>query len=96
MHTAPFANFGLPYHRSFAADAEPLPPDEPVELAIELMGTGVLVDAGHRLRLTITGALARDFGLFPDPEGRDRPTITVLRDAAHPSRLEVPVVSDAR
>ncbi len=87
---APWEDFGLPFHRGNAEDLEPLP-DEPAELLIDLMGTAVTIDAGHRLRLTIAGADAANHALYPDPEGVDAPTVTIHRGAPRGSWLDVPM-----
>jgi uncharacterized protein len=51
----PYDTLGLPYHRSFRADIEPLAPG-PNELILELSPTSYVVKAGRRLRVTVTGA----------------------------------------
>jgi len=88
---APWEDFGLPFHRGNAEDLEALT-DEPAELLIDLMGTAVMIDAGHRLRLTIAGADAANHALYPDPEGVDTPTVTIHRGGESASWLEVPAV----
>ncbi len=88
---APWNNFGLPFHRSFAEDMSPLP-DHPVELAFDLMGTANVFDAGHRIRVTVAGASARDFAVYPDSDGRQPPTLSIFRSQVCPSGLELPVV----
>lgn len=89
LHTPPFDNFGLPYHRSYAADVEPLTPGEPVELVFDLHPTSNIFDAGHRIRVRVSNADAGNFAaLVLDPP----PSITIHRDAAHPSRIVLPVI----
>ncbi len=87
---APWNNFDLPFHRGNAEDLEPLP-DHPVELLIDLMGTAITIDEGHRLRLTVAGADAANHALHPDPEGVDAPTVTVHRGGDDGSWLDLPV-----
>jgi putative CocE/NonD family hydrolase len=87
---APWDNFGLPFHRGYEEDLEPLPA-EPAEMAFELMGTAVVIDAGHRLRLTIAGADAANHAPYPDPES-GAPTVSVYRNATYPSSVELPRV----
>ncbi len=54
---APYSNFmGLPYHRGERGDAQPLAPDEPARLRLDLLPTSTIIKAGHRLRLTVAGA----------------------------------------
>ncbi len=89
---APFDNFDLPYHQSHAEDLQPLTPGEPTLLEFDIMGTAIVIDAGHRLRLTIVGADAANFGLHPDPEGKDAPTINLHRGGDQASFITVPVI----
>ena len=90
---APFDNFGLPFHRSYAEDLADMVPGEPTELSFDLMGTAIVIDAGHRIRVTITGADARNFALHPDPAGQDAPRIEVLRGGELASYVELPVMT---
>ena len=89
LHTPPYENFGLPWHRSFAEDVAPLPPGEPVELRFDLQPTANIFDAGHRIRVRVVNADA-DNHLTPalDPA----PIITLYRSPAYPSRIELPVM----
>ena len=89
---APFDNFGLPFHRSYAEDLTPLAPGEPTEVTFDLMGTAITFDQGHHLRITITGADARNFAPYPDPDGQDAPTIEVLRGGERASFVSMPVM----
>jgi putative CocE/NonD family hydrolase len=87
---APFDDLGLPYHPSTEETLLPLP-DHPVELVIDLMGTAAVIDAGHRLRLTVAGANRPDFEGYPDPATSGVPVIKVYRDRGRPSSLDVPM-----
>jgi putative CocE/NonD family hydrolase len=89
LSSAPFDNLGLPYHRSFAEDVDPLP-DEPVELVFDLLPTSNVFDAGHRIRLTLTGA---DQDTALTPELSPPPTVSVYRNADHASYVTLPIVS---
>jgi uncharacterized protein len=84
----PYRIFG-PYRSFSRADAMPLVPGETAELRFELLPLSALVRAGHRLRVSIAGADADTFRRIPE---NGMPTISVHRSAAHPSRLELPVV----
>ncbi len=86
---APYDTLGLPWYPSRAADSQPLQPGEPVDLALALLPVSHIVQAGHRLRLTVTGADPRQRNLAElrqDPA----PVITLLTggDAA---RLTLPL-----
>jgi len=85
----PFGNLDLPYHRSYKEDVADLPPGEPVELVLDLFPTSNIFRAGHRIRVTITGAdsgNAQTRGEYPPP------MITLYRDAQHASYISLPVI----
>ena len=84
----PHARLGLPYHSGLEKDVAKLP-HEPVELVFDLLPTGKHFPAGHRIRIAVTGA---DQDSYQTPQGRPAPTITVFRDAQHPSYVILPVV----
>jgi putative CocE/NonD family hydrolase len=79
---------GLPYHPHGGHDARPLP-DGPVELVFDLLPTARHFAAGHRIRIAITCA---DKDSYQTPQHTPAPTIQVLRDSEHPSRVILPVV----
>ena len=89
---APFNNFGLPFHRSYEEDLQPMQPGQPTELTFDLMGSAITLDAGHRIRITITGADAHNFALYPDPTGGDAPIIEVLTGGPSGSYVELPIL----
>jgi putative CocE/NonD family hydrolase len=89
---APWENFGLPYHRSFKKDVRKRLPAEPVELVFDLLGTAIVIDAGHRIRISIAGADALNHALYPDRKGRKAPTISIYRGAEHGSYVELPMM----
>ena len=72
--------------RGGLSTAEPMEPGHVERLEIPLQVCGVIVPAGHRLRVAIAGA---DWPLaWPPP----RPaTLTLHHDAAHPSAIRLPV-----
>ena len=81
---------GVPWHRSFAQDAEPLVPGKPARLVFEMMPTSYLFKAGHRIQLTVTGAdyreRARDTAALAK-------SVRIYADRAHPSTMTLPVVA---
>ena len=89
---APFDNLDLPFHRSYAEDLEGLTPGEPTELAFDLTGTAIVLDAGHRIRVTVAGADARNYAPFPDGGEADAPRIEILLGGENGSYVELPVV----
>ena len=88
ISTAPYEYLGLPYQRSYAEDIADLP-DQPVELVFDLLPTSYVFDAGHRIRVTITGA-DKDTALTPqvDPP----PTVHLYRGADHASYVVLPII----
>ncbi|HRE48685.1 MAG TPA: CocE/NonD family hydrolase [Aggregatilineales bacterium] len=91
MSDAPYTMMGLPYQRSFAEDIQPLVAGgDPVELVIGLLPTSNIIDAGHRIRLRITGA---DKDNHLTPEVSPPPLLSLVFDGgAHPSRIVLPVI----
>jgi X-Pro dipeptidyl-peptidase C-terminal non-catalytic domain len=84
-----YDNLGLPFHRSYAADAQPLKPGRPVELVFDLQPTSNIFDAGNRLRITVVGADADNATpLTQDPP----PTVKVYRNKRMASYVNLPVV----
>lgn len=79
-----------PYHSFRRADAMPLVPGEPVELAFELLPTSYLFKAGHRIRIAIAGADAGHFARVPADETLV-PRLKVYRDRLRPSRIVLPI-----
>ena len=80
---------GLPYHRGNRADRADLTPGQPVELAFDLYPTSTLFAAGHRIRVTVTGA---DKANAVTPERNPPPKITLYREAGRASYIELPVI----
>ena len=86
--TPPFVAAG-PYHTFRVEDAQPLVPGEPAELSFALLPVSVVVPKGHRLRVAVAGHDADTFARIP-AQGPVR--VEVLRSAAHPSHVDLPVV----
>jgi hypothetical protein len=89
---APWDNFGLPFHPSQTNDVVPMTPGSPTAIDFDLEGTAIVIDAGHRIRVTVVGADRANYELWPDPKGVDAPTLTVERGGEHASYVELPVV----
>jgi len=76
-----------------------LAPGEPTEVTIDLGATSNLFRAGHRIRLEVSSSNFPRFdrnpnsgGVFGEDVEARTAAQTVLHDAAHPSRLILPVV----
>lgn len=72
LAAAPYDVLGMPWQSGLSADAEPLVPGKPVEMQIALLPGARVFRAGHRFRVTITGA---------DPRQRN---LAELREAPAP------------
>ena len=71
-----------------------------VELVIDLLPTSWVFKKGHKIRVSIAGADWPTFQLHPElsptnnptDQNNIAPTITVYRDAKHPSRIKLPII----
>lgn len=89
LGTAPYDYLGLPWHRSFREDHQPMEPGVPAELLFDLLPTSTIVKKGARLRLVVTGADPRQRRIMRfDPA----PEVTVRTGGDTPSYIDVPVV----
>lgn len=84
----PYPSLDLPYNRSMEVDLEPLRKDEPAKLVLDLYPVSNVFDAGHRIRVTITGA---DRANHATPELDPPAVVTVHRDVSRASRVVLPV-----
>jgi putative CocE/NonD family hydrolase len=90
LSAAPFDNFGLPWRDHFQSGLQPIPAGEPMELVFDLRPTAWQFQPGSSLRITIAFA---DAGNFDTPVLQPAPQLQVLREAGHPSFVELPVVT---
>ncbi|HET9910994.1 MAG TPA: CocE/NonD family hydrolase [Anaerolineales bacterium] len=88
LSPAPFNNLGLPWHNHFQSDLQPIPPRAPIELVFDLLPTAYHFPVGHSLRISIAFA---DADSFDTPVLDPAPSVSLLRDVAHPSFVEMPV-----
>ncbi len=87
---APYDTLGLPWHSGLSSDVQALAPGKFVPLAFDLTPSARVFAAGHRLRLTITGADPRQRNLKEirqDPP----PRLTLAVGGADPARIELPL-----
>jgi putative CocE/NonD family hydrolase len=89
LGTAPYKLLGLPYHRGFAEDAEPLRPGQPEELVFDMLPLSRIFPAGDRIRITITGADPRE---KDRPESTPSPVVSIYRDRTHQSYIVLPLI----
>jgi uncharacterized protein len=83
---APYNNLGLPWHRSFEQDVQPLKPGEAAQLLFDLQPISIVFKAGHRIRLVLTFAAGA-----ATPRVEPAPMISIYRDAQRRSALLLPV-----
>jgi putative CocE/NonD family hydrolase len=86
-------------YRESQAAPKPLTPSAPVELLIGDMATSNLFRRGHRIRLHVTSSrfpvFDRNLNTGEPPATATRRVVarqTILHDAAHPSRMLLPIV----
>jgi len=89
LSKAPYHNLGLPYHSYYQRDLAPIPAGEPVELVFSLLPTSYHFHKGSRIRITVAFA---DADNFETPILNPAPKIRLLRDSAHASFVEFPVI----
>jgi hypothetical protein len=79
----------VPYHSFKRKDAMPLVPGEAAELTFGMHPTSVLIKKDHRIRIAIAGHDKDTFARVPE---KGIPTITVAREKAHASYIDLSVV----
>jgi uncharacterized protein len=89
---APYVYLGLPYRNHFRAEAQPIPPGQPIELVFDLLPMAVQFPAGSRIRVTIAFA---DADNFDTPVLDPAPRLHLLMDADHPSSIRIPAANQA-
>ncbi|MGH8238298.1 MAG: CocE/NonD family hydrolase [Steroidobacteraceae bacterium] len=89
LASAPWDNLGLPWHRSFAADLQPLRPGEVVELRFDMHPVAHLFNRGHRMRITVMGADAGNTEAPPFPHA----VLKLHSGDKYPSRVEFRVLA---
>jgi putative CocE/NonD family hydrolase len=90
LSPAPFENFGLPWFNHFQSELAPTPNGEPFELVFDLRPTAWQFSPGSQIRITVAFA---DAGNFDTPVLDPPPSIQLLRDATHPSFVELPLLN---
>lgn len=95
LSAPPYKRLDLPYHSGLRADVAPMTAGVPATLAFSLSPRAYTFKAGHRIRVTLTGADPRQRNLAelrtdPAPEFR------VLAGNAAGSRVDLPFVTQPR
>ena len=86
---APFDNLSLPYHSHYESELAAIPSGEPIELVFDLLPTSYLFRSGNRIRITVAFA---DADSFETPLLNPAPEVRLLRDTAHASFVDLPIV----
>lgn len=86
---APWILPGIPWHRAFAEDAQPLESGVPARLRFDIMPTSWVFARGHRVQFTLAGADWRERARDPAAQPA---TISIISDRAHPSSVSLPMV----
>jgi len=83
------------YRNSFP-EPELMEPGKIYEFEIDLWSTSIVFNQGHRIRLAVSSSNAPRFEPNNNRSGLDEPPLvarnTIYFDAAHPSRIILPVV----
>ena len=86
----PAWNFlGLPWHRGFAEDHEPLKAGEPARVRMDFLPVSYVFKAGHRIQVTLAGSDYRE--RVRDP-GAAATTLTIYAGGDRPSSISLPAV----
>jgi putative CocE/NonD family hydrolase len=89
LSKAPYYNLSLPYHRHYKSELVPIPAGEPVELVFDLLPISHQFRAGNRIRISVTCA---DADNFETPTLKGSPKVCLLRNSAHASFVEFPLI----
>ena len=87
---APWALPGLPWHRAYGEDAQPLKAGEPVRLQFDILPTSYVFAKGHRVQFTFTGSDHRERARDASAQPKQ---IVLISDRDHPSTVSLPIVS---
>lgn len=79
----------VPYHSCKREDRLPYTPGEIIQLKFGMFPTSIVIKKGYRLRVVIAGADKDSFHRYPE-EGN--PTLTILRNSAKASLIELPII----
>jgi hypothetical protein len=89
----PWSSLGIPYHRCYDVDTQPLVPGEPAELVFDLYPTSYIFHRGNRIRVTITCSFQSMYsGMMESPP----PQISIYREAGHLSYIELPLIPEGK
>jgi uncharacterized protein len=85
----PWTDLGMPYHRCYDVDNQPLVPGQTAELVFAFYPTSYIFRRGNRIRVTVTGSLQSNYaGMIENPP----PEISIYHSAANASYIDLPVI----
>lgn len=90
VNKAPWGPSRQLWHRGYARDLQPLVAGTPVALDFDFFPVSYVVRAGHRVRLAVTASIGEAYQAV---EAGKPAVVTLYRDKAHPSRVDLPVVA---
>ncbi len=90
VHPLPWEGGGRTWHRGHAQDLMPLQPGQPELLQFDFFPISYVVKTGHTIRLALATSIGVDYQSPPLAEGNPV-TLTIYRDAHHPSAIALPV-----
>ncbi len=83
--TPPWDNIGIPWHRGYAEDAQPLKAGEPARLQFAMLPASYVFRKGHKLQITVTGWDWRE-----RQAPKTASMIRILNDGKHRSTVTLP------
>jgi uncharacterized protein len=87
----PWSSLGMPYHRCYDVDSQPLVPGEPAELVFDFYPISYVFRRGNRVRVTVTCSFQSLYsGMIENPPSQ----INVYREAGHASYIELPLIPE--
>jgi putative CocE/NonD family hydrolase len=93
LAAAPWGGLHENWHRGLAQDLLALEPDRPAELVFDFFPVAYNFRAGHRIRIALTTSIGEAYQQ-PPSAGTSIPTAILLRDAQHPSAVDLPLASN--
>jgi len=95
LSVPPYDTMGTPWHSGRSSDVVPLVPGKFVPLRFGLTPSARVFAAGHRLRVTITGADPRQRNL-KEIRQEPPPRLSIALGGSTPSRIELPLLQSPR
>ncbi|MBN2365525.1 MAG: CocE/NonD family hydrolase [Calditrichaeota bacterium] len=88
-----FNNMDLPFHRHYKEDLLPIPPDQPVKLAFDLLPTAKVFTRGHRIRVAISCITANGNDMSKEIQA---PAVKIVGNQQNEPLIRFPVVKESK